>query len=589
MIETHANNYLHLSDSQLVQLALNNSNSEEKPRRLSKNSLDRLQTFRESAAQSLPEISDQQWETITPALNRYLSKRNQARTNLLRRLYKDKEVVAPDVDLATGKLRLENLEVSAYFSKHRQHLEALTDFQVGKRTKLWQEALSMQRVDEDYLKKVVSPSGEQVDKSLIDKTKAKSSRWSRSRWVAEAASIAAGVSLLLSGDNFFGFSSNSQDVAFALEAGTPTATATVTKEKTAAATPTKEKTATETSTAVPLKLSEAQTSTPTATATKTPTPDMTPTATVTPTVTPTPDATTTATATIEPCIATDVKGRLDFVPGSNHLLTDPITFFGDNIATNPACPDNLFVQFYGSTQQPESPGWLENQTHIATQEITIPEGATNFKIQIVQPSTQFCIEQVEVLRTSEVRIPPRFSGVEMVDYGFKFLPCVTPTATPTNTPAPSGGGEEESAPQARPTPTETPTPIPTPVLLATCKGPITPPNLVEQLRLANFPGPFDNTEAMIAAFNQAACPVVAAATPPPLSTPPPTSTPIVEITPVPTEIPTEVPVELKPTPSSLPNAGEGKNTSAQPLARMLAGLGLLMTGAGSYLRRRSYR
>lgn len=61
----------------------------------------------------------------------------------------------------------------------------------------------------------------------------------------------------------------------------------------------------------------------------------------------------------------------------------------------------------------------------------------------------------------------------------------------------------------------TPTPPSGEQTVQTCKGPMTVSFLTSQLQQANYPGPYDNIQAMIDAFNRAACP--AGVTPTPVS------------------------------------------------------------------------
>ncbi len=303
-------------------------------------------------------------------------------------------------------------------------------------------------------------------------------------------------------------------------------------------------------------------STPTGTVNPTETINATPTGTVVPTETTnaTPTTTTeaivaTPTATVQ-CIATDVKGRFEF-SGPNHLGSDPIVFFGDNIATNADCPDVLYVHIYGSLQlTPETSGWLESQEYISTQEITIPQGATNYRVEIDVPDLDFCWYQVEVTRVKEVRVPPYYSGEDMVDYAFveDLNSCKpTRTATPTETPRPQengNGGDDGGNGGEQPRPTDTPVPTAT-------SQPEQPAPQLEQPTQPPAP--------------------TAEVTPSPSPQPP---APTAEVQPTP---PVQVPVVKGAPPETLPSAGELPSSN---LPGILAAAGAWMTAVGLRLRRK---
>lgn len=163
---------------------------------------------------------------------------------------------------------------------------------------------------------------------------------------------------------------------------------------------------------------------PTPTATNTsipPTPTPTPTVTnttVPPAETPLPTATATPVPTDEPrsCIVTDLKGRL-FYEG-NHMSGNPAQGEVTNLSDNPECASTLWAHIFGSNLFPESPGWLESQVHVGTEAFDVPTGTIDAPISITVPSAGFCWYQVDLVRTSEVRVPPYYSGTDMVDYVF---------------------------------------------------------------------------------------------------------------------------------------------------------------------------
>lgn len=151
------------------------------------------------------------------------------------------------------------------------------------------------------------------------------------------------------------------------------------------------------------------------------------------------------------CIATDVKGHLNY--SGNHLSGNPITGFFENIATNADCPDDVFVHIFGSNIAPESDGWFDSQSHVATHPFSIPQGSSQ-NIEVSVPQSDYCWYQVDATRTSEVRTPPVYHGNDMIDYVFvKNAACdvtPTPSATPSATPT--------ATPSAAPSDTPTPTP-----------------------------------------------------------------------------------------------------------------------------------
>lgn len=195
----------------------------------------------------------------------------------------------------------------------------------------------------------------------------------------------------------------------------------------------------------------------------------------TPTPTPPP------TATPIPCIPTDLKGKLEY--SGNHFAVSPVIGHLQNVATNPACSDDIWFDIYGSKQLVvEGEGWLESQEFISQEPVTIPEGAQDFRKSFEIPNLDYCWYQAEAVRTNEKRVPPRYFGDDMIDYVFvrdtdSCLPTETPTPTPTATrtpiptPTPTSTPkpqeEEESGPAPTATPTRTPTPTPTPAPVVT--------------------------------------------------------------------------------------------------------------------------
>lgn len=154
-------------------------------------------------------------------------------------------------------------------------------------------------------------------------------------------------------------------------------------------------------------------------------------------------------ATPTDCIATDVKGFLNY--SGDHLSGDPVTGTFENIASDPDCGDDIYVHIFGSNNtEPNVGDWLTSQHHVATQTFTIPQGGSQ-TITVNLPSSDYCWYQVDATRTSEVKTPPEYNGDNMIDYVFvKNRDCgvtPTPTATPSATPTPgsnNGGGGSSS-------------------------------------------------------------------------------------------------------------------------------------------------
>jgi hypothetical protein len=152
-----------------------------------------------------------------------------------------------------------------------------------------------------------------------------------------------------------------------------------------------------------------------------------------PTASPTPSASPSPTAT--PCVVTDLKGT--FNHSDNHFAGKPVTGSIQNVSTNSSCPTTVWVSIYGSTHtQPEGTGWLESQKFISQQAFDVPAGQTK-NISIDVPSnSSICIYQIDMLRTSEKRVPPVFNGTDMIDYAFAKdeAACATPAPTATASP-----------------------------------------------------------------------------------------------------------------------------------------------------------
>jgi hypothetical protein len=165
------------------------------------------------------------------------------------------------------------------------------------------------------------------------------------------------------------------------------------------------------------------------------------------------------------CISTDLKGTVKtFTKDTTddpHMSDNPVLFHFENVSTNPACPDVVYVDTFGSTQkEPNGTGWLESQHYIegSQKQFLVPAGTTRDE-WVNFPDAADCTYQMEALRTGEVRIPPTYFGNDMIDYAFSEDKDCIPTPTPTNakTATPTATNTPE-APTATTTPTSTEVP-----------------------------------------------------------------------------------------------------------------------------------
>lgn len=115
------------------------------------------------------------------------------------------------------------------------------------------------------------------------------------------------------------------------------------------------------------------------------------------------------------CIATDIKGRLLYE--GNHMSGNPVHGFVQNLSDDERCQDELYLEVFGSNQEPESLGWLKSQTHTAEYTIPVPPGTIE-EIEFRQPIdiSGFCWYQVDLTRVKTQ--DPHISGDAMVDYVF---------------------------------------------------------------------------------------------------------------------------------------------------------------------------
>lgn len=167
------------------------------------------------------------------------------------------------------------------------------------------------------------------------------------------------------------------------------------------------------------------------------------------------------------CIETDLKGHFDFIDADKNIVGNPSRLHLENVqpADRQDCPDNVWIRSFGSTQNPYSSGWLENQAPITSQitihnsngsttltstaegMVTIPNNTNDLGVDINVTDTRYCWVQIEAVRTDSLD-PKVYSGVNMINYGLysnpnmdpvtcQQKPTVTPTTTSTSTPEPT--------------------------------------------------------------------------------------------------------------------------------------------------------
>lgn len=74
----------------------------------------------------------------------------------------------------------------------------------------------------------------------------------------------------------------------------------------------------------------------------------------------------------------------------------------------------IWAHMFGSyDRSPHDDDWLTSQNHIGTETIVVP-ALTRLELSVPVPQTTFCNIQYELTRTSEVRIPPLYSGDDMI-------------------------------------------------------------------------------------------------------------------------------------------------------------------------------
>ena len=183
-------------------------------------------------------------------------------------------------------------------------------------------------------------------------------------------------------------------------------------------------------------------------------------------------------ATSTDCIATDLKGHFEFTDADKNIVGNPSRLHLENVQPpdRQHCNDNVWIRSFGSTQNPYSAGWLENQTPITSQitihnsdgtttltstaegMVTVPNNTNDLNVDINVTETKYCWFQIEAVRTDSLD-PKVYSGVNMINYALYSNPdmdpvtCqVRPTVTPTNTATPTITSTSTPEPSATKTP-----------------------------------------------------------------------------------------------------------------------------------------
>ncbi len=163
--------------------------------------------------------------------------------------------------------------------------------------------------------------------------------------------------------------------------------------------------------------------------------------------------------TLTGCIDTDLKGHFDFIDADKNIVGKLSRLHLENVQPpeRQDCPDNIWIRSFGSTQNPYSSGWLENQTPITSQitihnsngsttltstaegMVTIPNNTSDLPVDINVTETKYCWVQIEAVRT-DIIDPKVYSGENMINYALYSNPDMDPvtcqpkaTVTPTNT------------------------------------------------------------------------------------------------------------------------------------------------------------
>lgn len=169
-------------------------------------------------------------------------------------------------------------------------------------------------------------------------------------------------------------------------------------------------------------------------------------------------ATTNTEATPVTCYLTDYTG---FIEKDSDLVTsNPSVTHLKNIrpvGQTDCPPANVWFRTTAANQAPNTTGWLENQTPIISQitvhksdgstiltstdvgMVTVPDGATDFRVDVTFPKGNYCWIQEDVVRTSSTNVKD-YHDDNMVNFAFYPNPDMDPvtcqpkpTVTPTNT------------------------------------------------------------------------------------------------------------------------------------------------------------
>jgi hypothetical protein len=167
------------------------------------------------------------------------------------------------------------------------------------------------------------------------------------------------------------------------------------------------------------------------------------------------------------CIVDGLLGQLYYT--GNHLSGLPVEGWVSNPAEN-SCEDVAYLHVFGSMHlEPEGPGWLESQEWVTTFTYAVPEGNQHVAISEMFDNSEYCWYQVDLVPVEEVRIPPYYSGADMIDYVFvkgtnpdcEPTPTLEPTEPPPPVPTLPSPTPTSTTPPTEPPPSSTPTTPPT--------------------------------------------------------------------------------------------------------------------------------
>jgi hypothetical protein len=116
------------------------------------------------------------------------------------------------------------------------------------------------------------------------------------------------------------------------------------------------------------------------------------------------------------CVDDGLWGTLDYT--GNHVSGLPVAGKVHNPSAN-ACEDTAYLHVFGSMhKKPEGTDWLESQEYVISFVIPVPAGNQFVNLSSVFDNSEYCWYQADLTPTDEVRVPPYYSGEDMLDYVF---------------------------------------------------------------------------------------------------------------------------------------------------------------------------